>query len=420
MSVLLYAVEAAVWTAIALSWQPVCVGAACSWWTRRHALSPSARYRVLVAALYTLPVTFLLGALAAHLSLAGNASQGSRGAVAIHASHVTYRLGSTVNTASNLLGLLALVWLAGAVAQVVRIAIAQSRIVKLRRTAMSAPEWLAASVRDHALAMGVTEPPRVIVHDDIANPFVTGGHRPILALPARDAAVADTDALILHELAHLRRGDLGTNAVIQFITVVFWYHPSVLSLARAACEAREECCDDEAVMRLPSPLTLARALVRLAEMQAGPVATMGAASGSLVNRVRRLTSWRPTESPAAQRVGFGATVPMMCLCGAAIMSAWQFAPTCDRLAVDGALSGALAQHPVTIHATDPAGQFTVALMNGRVAAATIAGVPVDRRFLKVDDDRISVRNERGAMLLALNFDPMGGISWEPRARNRER
>jgi hypothetical protein len=119
-------------------------------------------------------------------------------------------------------------------------------------------------------------------------------------------------------------------------------------------------------------------------------------------------------------MGFRATVPMICLCGAAIMSAWQFAPTCDRLAVDGALSGALAQHQVTIHATDPAGQFTVALMNGRVAAATIAGVPVDRRFLTVDDDKISVRNERGAMLLSLDYDPRGGISWTPRAGNPER
>lgn len=420
MSVLVYATDAAVWTAIALSWQPVCIGAACSWWTRRHALSPSARYRVFVAALYSLPITFLLAGLAAHLSLAGNALQGGRGAVAIHASHLTYRFGSTVNTASNRLGLLALLWLVGALARVVRIAIAHSRVVKLRRTAARAPEWLAASVRDHALAMGVTQPPRVIVHHDISNPFVTGGHRPILALPAGDNTGSDTDALILHELAHLRRGDLGANAVIQFITAVFWYHPAVLSLARAACEAREECCDDEAVMRLPSPLTLARALVRLAESQAGPVATMGAASGSLVNRVRRLTSWRPAETAAAPRASFGATVPMICLCGAAIMSAWQLAPTCDRLALDGAVSGALAQHPVMIHATDPGGQFTVALMNGRVAAATIAGVPVDRRFLKVDDDRISVKDDRGVMLLSLDFDPMGGISWEPRAARPER
>jgi beta-lactamase regulating signal transducer with metallopeptidase domain len=365
--------------------------------------------------LYSIPIAFMLGALAAHLSLAGNASQGSRGALAVHASRLTYRLGSTVNSASNFLELLALVWAAGALIQVARIAISNWRIMKLRRSAIRAPEWLVTSVHDHARAMGVEHIPYVVVHKDVAVPFVTGGQRPVLALPARDDPRAETDALVLHELAHLRRGDFGTNAIIQLITVVFWYHPAARSLARAASEAREECCDDEAVMRLPSPLTLARALVRVAEVQAGPVTTMSAASGSLVNRVRRLTSWRSSDGATERSMGLAAAAAMVSFCGAAMISAWQFAPTSDRLAVDGASSGALAAHPVLIHATDPAGQFTVALMNGRVAAATIAGVPVDRRFLRVENDRLSVRNERGATLLSVAFDPRGAIRWEPRA-----
>jgi hypothetical protein len=74
---------------------------------------------------------------------------------------------------------------------------------------------------------------------------------------------------------------------------------------------------------------------------------------------------------------------------------------------------------------DPAGHFTLTALNGRVALATIGGVPVDRSALHVDGQRVTVVSEDGQPALSLNFDPRNGIWWTarkprtPAADNRE-
>jgi beta-lactamase regulating signal transducer with metallopeptidase domain len=413
-----YIAEVLGWTAIALAWQPVCLSLVCGYWMKRYRASPQIRYRVLVTAVYSLPAALVLGALATHLSLVGNASQGPRGALGVHASQLTDLLASSFNRA-NILLWAGCIWLAGALRHVVRMLTSHWHTKRLRTSATGAPLWLKAKVREHARAMGVHRVPQVIIHHAITVPFVTGGSRSVLAFPIRNNDEGDADALILHELAHLRREDHVTNLIIQLIVAAFWYHPALLLLARQVCDAREECCDDEAVQHLASPLPLARALVRLAEVNSRPMTLMGAASGSLRSRVLRLTS-RCCPSQSVE-VWWKPLIPIAATTGIvafAILASWKIAPACDRLAIDGAFSGALAANRTLIHGADPAGDFTLALMNGRVAEATISRIRVDSRHLRVGQGKIIVTNEQGAQLLAVDFDPMGAIRWEPRTALR--
>jgi beta-lactamase regulating signal transducer with metallopeptidase domain len=93
----------------------------------------------------------------------------------------------------------------------------------------------------------------------------------VLMLPSDWAMGEELDALVLHELAHLRRGDVGTNSVVRVIQTVLWFHPAIWRLVRAAVSAREEACDVESVAHSGSALVLARALVKLEERRQSPL-----------------------------------------------------------------------------------------------------------------------------------------------------
>jgi hypothetical protein len=69
---------------------------------------------------------------------------------------------------------------------------------------------------------------------------------------------------------------------------------------------------------------------------------------------------------------------------------------------------------VRIDAADPAGAFTVRLTNGRVSGATMNGRDVRPALLRVRDGELTVRGDGGAVLLAAQVDPRGGLRWTAR------
>jgi TonB family protein len=70
--------------------------------------------------------------------------------------------------------------------------------------------------------------------------------RPLILIP-NEAKFWDSDrrrAILLHELAHIRRHDLWANAVAAVATALFWFHPLVWMLARRMRAEQELACDD--------------------------------------------------------------------------------------------------------------------------------------------------------------------------------
>ena len=90
---------------------------------------------------------------------------------------------------------------------------------------------------------------RVAFTDAVTSPATSGWRRPTILLPkalADRLASSQLDWVILHELAHVRRGDLLTAALQRLIQMVWWWHP-VPWLANAQAERHRECaCDDAA------------------------------------------------------------------------------------------------------------------------------------------------------------------------------
>ena len=126
-------------------------------------------------------------------------------------------------------------------------------------------------------------------------PTVIGWIKPVVLLPASALAglsPLQLEAILAHELAHIRRHDYLVNLLQTLVETLLFYHPAVWWLSRRIRAERENCCDDLAVSLCGDPYTYAKALADLEELRgvSDPQAflAMAASGGSLVQRVRRL------------------------------------------------------------------------------------------------------------------------------------
>lgn len=127
-------------------------------------------------------------------------------------------------------------------------------------------------------------------------PTVIGWLRPVILVPASallQLSAAELEAVLAHELAHIRRRDYLMNLLQTAIETLLFYHPAVWWAGKRIRVEREHCCDDLAVAVCGDRMTYARALTSLEELRsAGPQFVMAAAGGDLLGRIRRLLGTR--------------------------------------------------------------------------------------------------------------------------------
>ncbi|MFL6278864.1 MAG: M56 family metallopeptidase [Vicinamibacterales bacterium] len=123
-------------------------------------------------------------------------------------------------------------------------------------------------------------------------PTVIGWLKPVILLPASALSGLNPhqlEAIMAHELAHIRRHDYLVNLLQAVVETLLFYHPAVWWLSRRIRAERENCCDDLAVSLCGDPFTYAQALADLEGLRRPTRRfVMAADGGSLVQRVRRL------------------------------------------------------------------------------------------------------------------------------------
>ena len=126
-------------------------------------------------------------------------------------------------------------------------------------------------------------------------PTVIGFLKPVILLPASAVAALaphQLEAILAHELAHIRRHDYLVNLMQTLVETILFYHPAVWWLSHRIRIERENCCDDLAVSLCGDPVAYANALADLEALRSGPAPdhhiAMAATGGSLLLRVRRL------------------------------------------------------------------------------------------------------------------------------------
>ena len=138
-------------------------------------------------------------------------------------------------------------WLLGAIVLTVWLV---SRLQRLRRGLpehrVLLPTSFYMQVEKCAHALGLRRVPRVIVTDKVIVPAVMGTLRPVLLMPRgflRQLSRKDTEHMLLHEFAHIKRGDLYVHGLYLVLQIAFWYNPLLWLVRRQLHHLRELCCD---------------------------------------------------------------------------------------------------------------------------------------------------------------------------------
>jgi beta-lactamase regulating signal transducer with metallopeptidase domain len=186
-------------------------------------------------------------------------------------------------------------WVAGVSMLGLRALVGFALVQRLRRLATPLPKRWAERCR--VLAGRVAAPLRVTFaqSQDIGGPVVAGLFRPVVLIPTAALTrmpVEQLEALILHELAHVRRLDAVANLFQTVIEILLFYHPATWWVSGSIRIEREHCCDDLAVAEIGDAALYVHALQSLAQLP--PPSAMLAANGApLVERVRRLLLAEP-------------------------------------------------------------------------------------------------------------------------------
>lgn len=221
-------------------------------------------------------------------------------------------------------------WLAGVGLLSLRFSIGWLLLVRMRRLAHAPiPAELAARVAGLAHRMRVSRVVRVASTAAMPVPAVIGWLRPMLLLPASaltGLTPAQLDAVIAHELAHVRRHDFAVNLLQSAAETLLFYHPACWWLSRRIRAEREYCCDDVAVAVCGDRLTYAEALTELEALRQ-PRLVLAATDGPLLERVRRLVAPPPVRT--ATPVWLAVAVPLCALALIASTATFSRAATQD-------------------------------------------------------------------------------------------
>jgi beta-lactamase regulating signal transducer with metallopeptidase domain len=200
-------------------------------------------------------------------------------------------------------------WLGGALLFCVRLAGGWALAARMRSAGSSRPappEWQ-RQLDELILRVGVSRPVRLLVSSLAQAPLVIGFLRPAILMPVGALAglpVEQIEALLAHELAHIRRHDYLVNLLQSVAEALLFYHPSVWWLSNEIRAERELCCDDVAVAVSGDVLTYARALTAVESQRPARLRTaMAANGGSLSCRIRRLLD--PSQAMAQTQPGPG-------------------------------------------------------------------------------------------------------------------
>jgi beta-lactamase regulating signal transducer with metallopeptidase domain len=191
------------------------------------------------------------------------------------------------------------VWLLGVCALSVRLAGGWLRLARVRRGILiPVTDAVATRARELAGLLGISRGIRVAQSANMPVPAVVGWLRPLILLPASAVtglSPSHLDAILAHELAHVRRHDFAMNILQTAAEILLFYHPACWWISRRIRAEREYCCDDMAISLCGDRLGYATALAELETMRGHGALALAATGGPLQRRVRRLLS--PSAAP---------------------------------------------------------------------------------------------------------------------------
>ncbi len=176
----------------------------------------------------------------------------------------------------------------------------QLQVVRGRARAL-VPAEVESSFRALAAQFEMGHRVALRISNEVVSPMVMGIWHVTVIVPlsaAMSLAPEQLEAVLAHELAHVRRWDYLCNLVQTAVECLFFFHPAMWWVSKRAREFREMCCDEVAARACADPAVYAEALLELEEQRSKRLrmaVALEGDGGSLLNRIRRVMGEKTME-----------------------------------------------------------------------------------------------------------------------------
>jgi bla regulator protein blaR1 len=168
--------------------------------------------------------------------------------------------------------------------------------------------------------MGINKPVQVWMSELITSPVTIGYLKPVILLPLaamNHLSVEQTEAVLLHELSHIRRFDYLTNLITRIIQTILYFNPFVKAFTTIIERERERSCDDMVIQFQYEPHGYASALLALEKVsgltrQSLAVPVSGNKRHELLNRVESILGIQKKKGIPFNRIA-GVLAGILCL-----------------------------------------------------------------------------------------------------------
>ena len=214
---------------------------------------------------------------------------------------------------------LCLFWVAGVMVLVLRLGVGLHLVWRMKREeTQPIVGEIQALFQDLCVRLRVTQAVKLLHSARVQVPMVIGWLRPAVLIPVGSLmglSATQLEALLAHELAHIKRHDYLVSVLHSVMETLMFYHPAAWWISMQLRREREYCCDEVAVAVSGNGLEYARALSFLEEFRAMKVdMALGADGGELTMRIKRVLGY--DEKPAISRMAALMVVATVFIAGA--------------------------------------------------------------------------------------------------------
>jgi bla regulator protein blaR1 len=146
------------------------------------------------------------------------------------------------------------------------------------------------SLRRLEKALGITPPVPLLASSNALEPGVFGIMKPVLLWPANiglHLEVAHVEAIVAHEVCHIRRRDNLAAAVHMFIQACFWFYPLTWWIGARLIDERERACDEGVIELGNAPYVYAQSILKTCQhcVESPLICAAGVTGSDLKNRI---------------------------------------------------------------------------------------------------------------------------------------
>ncbi len=171
-------------------------------------------------------------------------------------------------------------------------------------------------------ALGLRHEVAIATSARVSSPLTLGSISPIILLPTgllSGMSTTQIEAILVHELYHIKRHDYIINICQALVEVLLFYHPAIWHINNIIREERESCCDDQTVAFCGDAIAYARTLTQIQDINTltKPSLAMHATGpkvGSFTTRIKRLFNKYPNPAQARSKGIFAIGFLIVYLC----------------------------------------------------------------------------------------------------------